>query len=235
MRILVVQNYADANLGQIASVLDESAMQVDLRQAYAGAPLPRNDADYHGLIVLGGEQNALADEQYPYFPPLLELIRAFGDADKSVLGICLGSQLVARAYGGENVLNRPIEFGWKEVRLTDAGQKDPVLSAAPSAFQTFHWHRDSFSLPEGAVHLAQSAMTPNQAFRLGRAVYATQFHFEADARLVSCWAGKYADFIESVEPGWTGRFTDMLRHEGAKADEVGRALAHAWVATVGGG
>lgn len=137
MSVLVIQNYPDSGLGQIEPILIEAGRSIDLRHAYRGDALPRDDSDYQALIVLGGEQNALADAQCPYFPDLLNLIRAFGDKDKAVLGICLGSQLVARAYGGENILDRPMEFGWHEVRLTEKGQSDPVLAAAGSAFPIF--------------------------------------------------------------------------------------------------
>lgn len=234
MRILVVQNCSDAGLGQIAPVLNDAGFAVDIRHSYSGESLPHNDDDYHGLIVLGGEQNALADDEFPYFPHLLRLIRTFGDSDIAVLGICLGAQLVARAYGGENLLDRPMEFGWKEVRLTGAGQNDPVLSAAEASFYSFHWHSDTFALPDGAVHLADSNMTPHQAFRIGRAIYGTQFHFEADTRLVTNWLEKQAPLIDSIEPGWPQRFLEMVTNEGVKADETGRALARAWASMVQG-
>ncbi len=98
---------------------------------------------------------------YPYLPALARLDQdAFGDAGKAVLGICLGSQLVARGYGAENIIGRPTEFGWHEVTCTVEGcvrSRSSPLSR--SRFPIFHWHSDTFTLPEGAAHLASSTMT----------------------------------------------------------------------------
>jgi GMP synthase-like glutamine amidotransferase len=232
MSVLVVQNYPDSGLGQIEPILIEAGHTIDVRHAYNGDALPADDSEYEALIVLGGEQNALADGDYPYFPDLLNLIRAFGDKDKAVLGICLGSQLVARAYGGENILDRPMEFGWHEVRLTEQGQSDPVLSAAGSAFPIFHWHRDTFSLPEDAIHMAVSDMTAHQAYRIGRATYGTQFHFEADTKLVVEWSETLSDMIAEFDSKWATELPVNLRQSGVVADKAGAALARAWASLI---
>lgn len=229
MRVLVVQNYDGAGLGQIEPALKEAGYAIDLRLPYSGDALPADDTDHKALIVLGGEQNALADAEFAYFPHLLDLIRGFGDRDKAVLGICLGSQLVARAYGGDNILDRPMEFGWQEVRLTEEGLNDPVLSTAGRAFPIFHWHRDTFTLPKGAVHMAQSDMTQNQAYRIGRAVYGTQFHFEADTALVKQWNAQLAHEIEDFAPGWDKAFAQLAESVGRTSDRAGAALAKAWL------
>ena len=232
MSVLVIQNYPGSGLGQIEPILIEAGRAIELCHAYQGDALPQDDSAYQALIVLGGEQNALADAEFPYFPDLLNLIRAFGDKDKAVLGICLGSQLVARAYGAENILDRPMDFGWHEVRLTERGQSDPVLAAAGSVFPIFHWHRDTFSLPEGAVHMASSDMTAHQAYRIGRAVYGTQFHFEADTALVVDWNETLSDVIAEIDPEWPAEFPAHLRRSGAAADKAGAALARAWTSLI---
>lgn len=229
MRVLVIQNYPDSGLGQIEPILIEAGYAIDLIHAYNGQTLPEDDSNHKALIVLGGDQNALADDEFPYFPNLLNLIRAFGDHEKAVLGICLGSQLIARAYGGENVLNRPMEFGWHEVRLTEQGAADPVLSAAGAAFPIFHWHRDTFLLPEAAVHMATSDMTVNQAYRIGRATYGTQFHFEADTKLVSEWSASLSEMIAGFDSQWAAEFPRNVQLSGVAADRAGAALARAWV------
>ncbi|QWK79340.1 type 1 glutamine amidotransferase [Ochrobactrum sp. BTU1] len=233
MSVLVVQNYPDSGLGQIEPILIEAGHTIDIRHAYNGDLLPQDDNQHEALIVLGGEQNALDDGDYPYFPRLLNLIRAFGKNDKAVLGICLGSQLVARAYGGKNILDRPMEFGWHQVRLTKEGQSDPVLSAAGSTFPIFHWHRDTFTLPEAAIHMATSDMTAHQAYRIGRAVYATQFHFEADTKLVVEWSETLCDTIARFDSDWAAALPDNLLQSGAAADKAGAALARAWVGVIG--
>jgi GMP synthase-like glutamine amidotransferase len=232
MRVLVVQNYQDTGLGQVGHALDEAGAVIDLRQAYLGEALPANDSDHDALVVLGGDQNALADDTHPYLPELARLTKRFGDADKAVLGICLGGQLVARGYGAENIIGRATEFGWHEVTRTDEAVSDPVLSAVSQQFPIFHWHSDTFSLPQGAMHLASSAMTANQAFRIGRAVYGIQFHFEADTRLVEEWTHVFRDQIAKIHAEWLRNYEAHVERDGAAADAAGLALARAWVALI---
>lgn len=233
MHVLVVQNYHNTGLGQVATALNEANASIDLRSPYLGEALPDRHDDHDAIVVLGGDQNALADEAYPYLPRLSGLIKNFGDADKAVLGICLGSQLVARGYGATNILGRPAEFGWKDVICTAQAASDPVLSAVNKQFPIFHWHSDTFTLPEQATHLAASQMTTNQAFRIGRAVYGIQFHFEADTHLVDEWKHVFRDQIVQNDPEWFANYADDVSKYGAAADTAGLALARAWVALIG--
>jgi GMP synthase-like glutamine amidotransferase len=182
--------------------------------------------------VLGGGQNALADDEYPYFPALLELTRDFADKDRAVLGICLGSQLVARAFGGENRIGGANEFGWHGVSLTADAKGDPVLGALPEKFPIFQWHDDTFVLPEAAVRLAGNDVAENQAFRVGRAVYGFQFHFEADRPMVKDWSTSFAPTIAARHPDWAGKLDGEMARNGPDADAAGLAIARAWVATI---
>lgn len=149
-----------------------------------------------------------------------------------MLGICLGSQLVARAWGGENLLARPVEFGWHEVRPTEAGRDDPVFAGLGAGSPIFHWHEDTFTLPAGAVRLAASAMTENQAFRIGRAVYGVQFHFEADRSLVAGWSAEFAPTILGYAPDWPERHPVDAAIHGPQSDATGLDLARRWVRLV---
>jgi GMP synthase (glutamine-hydrolysing) len=233
MRVLVVENFTGTPLGQIGPALAEADVDIDLRQAWRGDAIPAGDAGYNGIVVLGGEQSALDDAEYPYLPHLARLTQTFTEAGKAVLGVCLGAQLVARGAGARNILGRPIEFGWHEVRPTEAGRADPVLSVLGDAAPTFHWHLDTFSLPPGAVHLATSAATELQAFRLGRATYGIQFHFEADRPLVEKWSADFAPVIAGFDPGWQERRPAEAARNGPRADALGAAIARAWVGLIG--
>jgi len=232
MRVLVVENFDNTGLGQVGTALAEAGAAIDMRRAHHGEALPPTATGHDALVVLGGGQNALDDEAYPYMPGLLSLMRDFGEGDKAVLGICLGSQLLARAYGGDNLLGAAPEFGWHKVSLTGEARADPVLSKAPEAFSIFQWHDDTFTLPKDAVRLAQNPAASNQAFRIGRAVYGIQFHFEADRPLVRHWNAAFADYIAEHHPGWTERFAAEEAAHGAEADAAGLALARAWVAAI---
>ncbi|RRI03017.1 type 1 glutamine amidotransferase [Mesorhizobium tamadayense] len=232
MRVLVVQNYDNTGLGQVGAALGEAGAELDLRRPYLGDPLPRDANGHDAMVVLGGGQNALADDDYPYFPALLELTRDFAGKDRSVLGICLGGQLVARAFGAENHIGAAVEFGWRGVSLTAAAKADPVLGALPEDFPIFQWHDDTFDLPEKAVRLAGNDVAANQAFRIGRAVYGFQFHFEADRPLVRDWSTSFASLIADRHPDWAGKLDDEIARNGPDADTAGLAIARAWVATI---
>jgi GMP synthase-like glutamine amidotransferase len=233
MRVLVIENFPHTPLGQVETALREADAGLDMCRAFAGAAIPTDPGIYDALIVLGGGQDALDDAGSPWLPAVARLTRDYGAADKAVLGICLGAQLVARGHGGENILGRPLEFGWHEVRPTEAGRKDPVIAALGDGAPIFHWHLDTFSLPPGAIRLAVSAQTELQAFRIGRAVYGIQFHFEADRGVVETWNRHFREEIDEYAPEWFGRHAGEAARYGAEADSVGLAIARAWVGVIG--
>ncbi|MFK3777176.1 type 1 glutamine amidotransferase [Agrobacterium sp. NPDC089420] len=232
MRVAIIENMAGTPHGQLGVALKEAAAQVHVIRAYAGDPLPADARDHDALIVLGGEQNALDDALYPYFPDLALLMKAFGDADKAVMGVCLGSQLLARAYGGENILSGPPEFGWQDVSLTQDGVADPLLAGLNRVFPIFQWHCDTFTLPPGATRLATNDATRNQAFRVGRAVYGTQFHFEASATVVEGWCRALPASVEKMAPGWLENDSHQRGMRARTADAAGLEIARAWVRLV---
>lgn len=231
MRILAIQNFWDTGLGQLGSALEEAGVEVDLRRLDLGEPLPPSPEGYGGLVILGGAQNALDDAGSPWFPALLELARAFETEARAVLGICLGAQLLARAFGAENRLGAAKEFGWREVVLTEEGRRDALTGALPErSFQSFQWHDDTFTLPPGAVRLAFNDAADVQAFRVGRAAYGVQFHFEADCAAVRHWSETLADYLAEQQPGWEDRRRQQASSLGAEADRAGAALSQAWIA-----
>jgi GMP synthase-like glutamine amidotransferase len=232
MRVLVVQNFDNTWLGQIGFALEEAGAEIDIRNAHHGDDLPRDADEHDAMVVMGGGQNALADEEYPYIPSLLGLIRDFSEKDRAVLGVCLGSQLMARAFGGDNLIGATPEFGWQNIELTNDGLVDPVLRAAPRNFPIFQWHDDTFTLPKNAVRLASNETAINQAFRVGRAAYGIQFHFEADRPLVRRWKEAFAGSLAERHPGWVDRFEDEAATHGPAADATGLAVARAWVGMI---
>ena len=180
--------------------------------------------------MLGGAQDALDDANHPYLPHEAALARAFGEADKAVLGICLGAQILARA-----LRRREHPRPAAGVRLARGSHRR--MPAAPircfqvrrAAAPIFHWHLDTFTLPPGAVHLATSDMTQMQAFRIGRASYGIQFHFEAGTELVESWTSDFAEEIAEYAPDWPERQPLEAAKHGAAADAAGLALARAWI------
>ena len=233
MRVLAIENYPKTTLGVVGKALEQAGAERHIVRTHRGEKLPKSHDDFGAAVLLGGAQDALDDANHPYLPEEIRLARAFGDAGKPVLGICLGAQLLARAYGAKNILGRPMEFGWHPVRPTAEGRGDPVLSALDGGAPLFHWHVDTFTLPPGAVHLAESDMTQLQAFRIGAAVYGIQFHFEADTGLVARWNRDFADELAESVPDWPARHPGEAARHGAAADAAGRALAKAWIDLIG--
>ncbi len=232
MRVLIVYNFEGCKLGHIETVLGEVGAELDLVRAHLGEPLPDGPEDHDAIVVLGGVQHALDDATCSWMPHLSSLMRSFVETDRAVLGICLGSQLLARAYGGRNIIGGASEFGWRQVELTQEGVNDPVFRGTASSFPIFQWHDDTFTLPRRAVRLATSAEVENQAFRIGRAGYGMQFHFEADRSVVSEWNCEFAAWLSENRPGWTERHALEADSLGATADTAGIAIARNWVATI---
>ena len=230
MRVAIVENTRITHHGQMGVALHEVGALIDIYRPFVDGILPKRGS-FDALVVFGGEQSARDDRLHPYLPALAEMMAAESVAG-AVMGICLGSQIMARGAGGDNILGAAPEFGWCDVALTDAGRKDPLFAALPARFPIFQWHSDTFTLPPGAVTLAQSARAI-QAFRLGPRAYATQFHFEASRAVVADWSATFPDLIAAMDPQWAAEHASRAAVQGVAADAVGLQLARAWVAMIG--
>lgn len=231
MRVAVVHNMEVSSLGLVGQALAEAGATLTEYYPYRDGALPDPD-EHDGLVVLGGGQSAVDDRLHPYLPRLAEVMRGFTAADRAVLGICLGSQILARAHHGQNMVGIAPEFAWTPIRLTAAGLEDPVLSAAGAEFLSFQWHSDTFALPPEALHLAEGAAVKAQAYRVGRASYGMQFHFEASGGIVDEWTAEFPAATEAMRPGWQADYPAEAAKYAATADAAGLALARAWVAQI---
>ncbi len=186
-KILVFQHVPYEPLGTLDPLLKEAGFRIRYVNFGRNAEeIPQLDR-YDGLIVLGGPMNSDQIDSYPNLKTEVSLIRQAADNDMSVLGICLGAQLLAKALGGTVSRNKDREIGWYDVELTEAGITDPVLGAFAPRQRVFQWHEDGIGLPPGAVHLASSPASAVQAFRYGEHAYGLQFHLEVNAPLVERW------------------------------------------------
>jgi len=130
------------------------------------------------LAIMGGLMNIYEHDAYPWLVEEKVFIKKAIDAGKKIVGICLGAQLLADCLGGKVTQNPHKEIGWHSITLTETGQKSPVFSGMPRQMDVFQWHGDTFSLPQGAVHLATNRTCANQAFLYGNHVLGLQFHLE---------------------------------------------------------
>ena len=135
-------------------------------------------ADYDMLVVMGGPMGVYDEADHPWLAGEKKAIEAAIAADKAVLGICLGAQLLSVVLGGSVTPNPVKEIGWFKVHMTPEGLAEPALSGFPASFYAFHWHGDTFSVPPGAVHAASSDACANQAFVYNHKVVGLQFHLE---------------------------------------------------------
>ena len=122
--------------------------------------------------------NVNDEKDYSWLAAEKKFIRQAIDAGKTVLGICLGSQLVSDALGAKVYKNKEKEIGWFNIELTHSAQSEDLFSDMDSRLKVFHWHGDTFDLPENAIHLASSAACKNQAYVYKNKVLALQFHLE---------------------------------------------------------
>ncbi len=229
-KLLVLQHSDDAPPGLIGEEIAAAGGEIDLRIERRGMRLPPDARGHDGLIVLGGVMNALDDARCPHFPRLLSLIRTFAAEDRPVLGVCLGAQLVARAFGGEVRIGGAPEFGFVPLHARPATARDPLFGGLSFPVAVMQWHDDTFALPSKAVHLLESATCPNQAFRIGRAVYGLQCHFEVTAEILESWLALYAR--SGRDPEALERTRRALPRLLPEAQRFGRCILRRWLRLV---
>jgi GMP synthase-like glutamine amidotransferase len=139
--------------------------------------LPKDPGDL--LIVMGGPMSV--NDPDGWIAEETAFIRSALLAGTPVIGVCLGSQFMAKALGATVRPGRALEIGMTPVRLTPEAASDPVFNALPASFDVFEWHGEVFDLPNGCLPLAGSAVAPLQAFRYGDRAYGLLFHLEMDA------------------------------------------------------
>ncbi len=127
-------------------------------------------------------------DRYPFLKAERELMVQAVSEKVPVLGVCLGAQMLARAFGAKVWKGPQLELGFDAVELTSQGAQDPLFEGLGDSVPVFQWHHDTFELPEHAVHLASSSLYPNQAFRIGPCAYGLQFHLEITSGLLKDWA-----------------------------------------------
>jgi GMP synthase (glutamine-hydrolysing) len=166
---------------------------------YRGEPVPQFRA-FDAWLVMGGPMNVDETHKYTWLAPERELLTQLIAVDAPVMGICLGSQLLARA-GGEGVYpKRPKEIGLFKIELTSPAESDPLFKQFENPQEVLQWHGDTFDLPTKAVHLARSPRFENQAFRLGQRIYALQFHLECTLGMIQEWREAGPDELAELPP-----------------------------------
>jgi GMP synthase-like glutamine amidotransferase len=220
MRVLAIVHQRDAGAGVFGDAVRNHGWELDewLPPEQEDPP----DADgYDAVMTFGGAQNAADGDAW--LDREREVLQAAIAANTSLLGICLGAELVAEAAGAEVMRVSSPEIGWDEVKLTAAAAEDPLLSSLPASFEAFQWHSYGFSLPEGATELALSSVCP-QAFVLG-STWAIQFHPEVTPADAEAWIDDYRTDPDAVAIGLDPEALRLETRERIAAwNELGRRI-----------
>lgn len=175
MHIHCIQHVPFENPGAIVKWSEQNGHELSITHLYTGEKLPAI-TDWDMLVVMGGPMSVHDEKEFPW---LLEEKRYIGkviEQDKMVLGICLGSQLIAEALGSKVYPANQKEIGWFPVKWTPTARK--LLPNGPEQSMVFHWHGETYDLPADAELLASSDICQNQAFIYHSKVIGLQFHLE---------------------------------------------------------
>lgn len=181
--VIVFKNVAHEGPGYLGDFLTQQNILWQTVNTGEINSLPPSILGYSGVVIMGGPMSV--NDDLPWIAPLLDLIREAKNADIPLLGHCLGGQLISKALGGEVVENPVKEIGWGEVNISQNEVAEYWFGEIES-FNSFHWHGETFSLPQGATHLLASTHCKNQAYSIGKHL-ALQSHIEVTAEMVKSW------------------------------------------------
>ncbi len=196
--ILIVQHVAPEGPGLVAEAAHERGLGLRVVRIDGGDAVPVRPDPFAAVVVMGGPMGVYETGRYPHLAAEIRLLERALHREIPVLGICLGSQLLAAALGAEVRPSGMKEIGWIPVELTPEARADALLGAAPSRFVPLQWHGDVFDPPPGAVSLARSDLTACQAFRHGESAWGLLFHLEATNDQVPAMTAAFADELRSA-------------------------------------
>jgi GMP synthase-like glutamine amidotransferase len=183
MQIHCLQHVAFETPGNIETWAKEKGHAISFTRFFEGEPLPSTN-DFDALLILGGFMSVHDEMDFPWLRAEKQLIAEAIRLRKKVLGICLGSQLIAAVLGARVYPNAFKEIGFMPVFFAGKARQHPLLSGFPARLSVFHWHGETFDLPEKALLLASNLACQNQAFLIGDHILGIQFHLEINATII---------------------------------------------------
>ncbi len=193
--VIIFRFIAHEGPGYLGDFLEAQNIPWQLVKVDENEPLPVSILAYSGMVLMGGPMSV--KDNLPWIAPLLELIR---EADKSaipLLGHCLGGQLISKAFGAVVSKNTVKEIGWGKVHISKNEIAKQWFGEIES-FNSFHWHGETFNLPQGATHLLASPNCANQAYAIGKHL-ALQCHIEMTAEMVQKWCDEGMDELAEAQ------------------------------------
>ena len=183
IRIHCFQHVEYEDLGCIKDWCDDQGYPITFTKFYQGDELPKL-SDFDWLVIMGGPMGVYDDSKYKWLTAEKKAIKAAIDHNKTVIGICLGSQLIAEVLGSKVYKNPQKEIGWFDVMLTEQGVSSRFANEIKAVTKVFHWHGDTFDLPKDSIRLFYSEACKNQAFLYKANVLGIQFHFEVTRKSI---------------------------------------------------
>jgi GMP synthase-like glutamine amidotransferase len=210
MRIHFFQHVPFEGLGSIQHWAESNSHTLTATRFHLNENLPRFE-DFDWLIVMGGPMSIHDEGKYAWLIREKRFIERAIEKDKVIFGICLGAQLVANVLGSKIYKNAFKEIGWYPVRKTEKAEQQPFADLLPQEFAAFHWHGETFDMPKGALHVAQSEACLNQAFVLDERIIGLQFHLESTRESVRSLLDNCSEDV--VADRYIQRPEEMLENE----------------------
>jgi GMP synthase (glutamine-hydrolysing) len=231
---LAVRHVPFEDLGFFAEVLAARGFTIGYREAPTGDLAAAELRSCDLLVILGGPIGVYERDIYPFMGETIALAEERLAKQRPLLGICLGSQIMAAALGAEVYPgNRGKEIGWGTLTLTPSGASSPLVHLAPERTRVLHWHGDSFDLPKGATLLASTDRYRHQAFAYGEAGLGLQFHPEVTAKQLEAWfVGHCCEIAATPGIDVKSLRAATLRHAPALARQ-GKAFFESWLDSIG--
>lgn len=225
-KALIIRHVAFEDLGYFAPLLEQAGYHLQYGDAtsfdFAGGDACTVDL----LIILGGPIGVYDGREYPFLNAETAYLKQRLAADKAILGICLGCQLIAHALGAKVYPSGHVEIGWKPVQLTPAGNAGCLRALADKA--VLHWHGDTFDLPAGAELLASSDLCKHQAFSMGNSL-ALQFHPEITAAGMERWFVGHTHEIHSTQGLSVEQLRADTRQYAPALEQAGKNMLSTWL------
>ena len=232
MKVLVLQSHLSSGPAYLHEPGAAFSVDWDIRMPYLepDVVLPADETEHDAFLLLGGIMNAGDVEEFPWLEKSAELVRLYNAAEKPVLGICLGSQIIARAFGAKTYDLATSEIGFVEQRLTAEAKKDALLGQEfVDPIYLAEFHSQTFDIPVDGIKLMEGCENcPNQAFRIGGSTYAFQPHFEVIPASMTQWVEGSEKLVAQHAPNLPANLPHLLELHHYGGHDFCWKVGHAW-------